>query len=83
MEGIPEADERLRKAIIEHARAYGFLEDDELVNEYALVVHLQSVVDDGSSRYLTLFHTGSIPDHVALGLFEMGRTLIAGFIQHG
>ncbi len=73
-----EADSLLRKALIEHARAYGLLESDELLSDYAVVAHWQRVEDDDRSRYTTVYSRPQVPTHVAVGLFRTGERLADG-----
>jgi hypothetical protein len=69
-----EADQDLRQAIINHAIAYEITDvDDELLSEYAVVAHWQKIEADGNSRYTTHYHTPTIPNHVAVGLFQVAK----------
>jgi hypothetical protein len=71
------ADEGLMRAIIDHAYAYGLFEEGELLGDYAIVAHWQTIdVDDGRSRYTIHYPGQTIPRHVAIGLLSMGIALI-------
>lgn len=74
-----EADDRLRQAIMDHAEAHSLIEPGEMLNEYAVVAHWQPVVEDGVSRYTEHYNRSPIPQHVAIGLFEVAiQHLIEG-----
>lgn len=71
-----EADEALRRAILDHAAAYDLADDDEMLSDFAVVAHWQPVVEDGESRYTTHFARSPCPSHVAVGLFTTGARLV-------
>ena len=71
-----EAESNLRKAIEDHARAVGIANDDELLSTFAVIAHWQKVEADGHSRYTTTFDGGTVPTHVAVGLFATGQHLV-------
>lgn len=70
-----EADAVLRSAIEQHAVAFELHRDDELLSEFAVVANWQKIESDGNSRYTTHFHQETIPNHIAVGLFDIGRQL--------
>jgi hypothetical protein len=70
-----EADTNLHRAIYDHAMAYSIAESDELISEFAVIANWQKHVADGRSQYSTHFHTPSVPNHVAVGLFAMGQKI--------
>lgn len=67
-----EADQALRKAIVDHALAYDLLEPGEMLDDYGVIASWAVPVEDGNCRYTTHYHRGSIPDHIAVGLFQTG-----------
>ena len=69
------ADDQMRAAILEHADAYMLSRDDEMLNQFALIVHWATVEADGKSRYSTHYHSDDVPGHVAYGLFSYGAQL--------
>lgn len=71
-----EADNQLRKAIIDHAEAYDIDQEGELLSEYAVIASWQKVEDNGRHYYTTQFHTPTVPNHVAVGLFQVGQRLV-------
>ncbi len=57
-----EADNNLRKAIIEHAVAYEMYDEPEIMlNHYFIVAHW--VENDGASLYTHHLHTEDAPTH--------------------
>lgn len=72
-----EADQQLAKAIADHAEAFGLSQDDEMLSDYAVIAHWTREVADGRSRYTTHYHTPSVPNHIAVGLFSTGADLAA------
>lgn len=52
--------------------------DQGVVTAWALVAHTHSFDEEGDaqSAYYHLYSGGSVPDHVALGLFRMGEHLL-------
>jgi hypothetical protein len=77
---LDDAEENLRRAIIDHALALDAADPNvEMLNEYAIVAHWQPIEDDdGHSRYTTQFHREHIPAHTAVGLFRMGERFLSG-----
>ena len=71
-----EADNALRKAIMDHAEAYDLAENYELLDQYAVIAFWQKLVDTGSSNYTIHFHTPHIPAHSAFGLFKAAEQLV-------
>jgi hypothetical protein len=70
-----EADNALREAIFNHAEAYGLTAEDELMSDYAIIVHWQQISAEESqyvSRYTTQYSRQSLPHHVSQGLFQAG-----------
>jgi hypothetical protein len=53
-------------------------QDNGVVTAWACVVHTHSFDEDGhtQSAYYQLYSGGSVPDHVALGLYKMGEHLL-------
>lgn len=71
-----EADAQLAKAIADHAQAFALRGDDEaILDDYAVVAHWQTVIEDGKSRYTTHFTSQAVAAHVVVGLFTMGADL--------
>lgn len=70
------ADAALRDAIIQHSIAYGLYEDGELLDQYAVISAWQPAAETGQHNYLTAFHTNTVPQHVAIGLFTLGVELV-------
>ena len=68
----------LRAAIWDHAEAHGVAHADCLIDDFIVVVHWAKIDGDGYSRYST--HTGraTLPDHVALGLLQIGVEHVTG-----
>lgn len=72
----PEADLKLRQAIIAHAEASGFLIAGELLEDYAVVASWRNMAEgEEGTHYTTHFHVWDIPQHAAIGLFRIGLTL--------
>lgn len=71
-----QADDALRQAIENHARANGFANDDELLSDFAVVAHWQRVEADGRSRYTCAYPRPTVPTHVAVGLFQTAIHLV-------
>lgn len=66
-----EADAALRQALLDHADAYELRDADELLDDFAAIVHWQKVEDDHRSRYSHHYaRQGNTPHHVAVGLFQ-------------
>ncbi len=72
----PAADEAISTAIRAHADAYGLSEDDEMLSDYAIIAHWQRIEDDGRSRYTLHLPRMSVPNHIVVGLFTIGISLI-------
>lgn len=70
-----ETDEQLRKAIADHAAAYDLLDDGELLTEFVVIAAWLPPDYDGERRsiYTTHLPDGYLPNHVALGLMDVGR----------
>lgn len=71
-----EADEQLRKAIVDHAEAYDLTESGDLLNDFVVLGAWMPEDYDGDRRtaYTTHLPDGYLPHHVALGLIEVGRS---------
>lgn len=70
-----EADNALRDAIFNVASAYGLVDEGELMNDFAVIVHWQQVTmeeGDEASRYTTHYSGRTVPHHIAKGLFQTG-----------
>lgn len=69
-----EADEQLRRAIADHADAYDLLGEGELMTDFVVVAAWLMPDLDGERRtaYTTHLPEGWLPNHVALGLFQVG-----------
>lgn len=50
--------------------------DEELVDQWAAVVNLSKVNNDGQSHYVLLCHHENSPAHTGVGLFSIGIDLI-------
>ena len=70
-----EADEALRKAILDHAEAYEITDGDLMLSEYAVVGSWQPVEANGRTFYTTQFDRPNVPTHIAVGLFNVGASL--------
>lgn len=70
-----EADEQLRKAVADHAEAYDLLDGEELLTDFIVVAAWLPPEEDGERRtiYTTHLPDGFLPNHVAIGLMEVGR----------
>lgn len=70
-----EADEQLRKAIIDHAAVYGLNEDSDLLGDFVVIGAWvpQDYDEDRRTAYTTHLPDGFLPNHVALGLLEVAR----------
>lgn len=71
-----EASSQLRKAIEDHAKAFGLYKDDELLDHYGVIAAWVRVEDNGKTYYTTHFHTEKVPMHVAAGLFHTAEFLV-------
>jgi len=71
-----EADNNLRLAIMEHAKAYDMQAADELLDEYAIISSWQPVEERNNRSYTLHFHTEHIPAHVATGLFSIAQHIL-------
>ena len=70
------ADNELHNAIAVHAYAYDLVPEDAILNHWAVVAHWQTVEDLGKSFYTTHYPGGSQPNHIIIGLFEIGKGFI-------
>jgi len=75
------ADERLREAVIAHARAYGTADPDEggLLDQVLLVsswVLPEDDDDEPRTLYTTQHMGGNMPHHVILGLLAVARHIV-------
>jgi hypothetical protein len=68
------ADNNLREAIIAHAIAHDLCDDVEMLGDFGVIAHWHRM--DGSrvgrSTYTTHFSQNPCPNHIAVGLFEVG-----------
>lgn len=75
-----QADEQLRKAIVDHAAAYEIFADGEVLDQFGIIAMWQQMnptdEEDAGHRYTTQFHQNTVPDHVARGLFATALTFI-------
>lgn len=71
-----DADAQLRKAIQDHAKAWGICDEDELLSSWVIVAHWQKVEANGLSNYTTQFDGNQMPTHVSVGLLHTGIHLI-------
>ena len=74
------AQRALQKAVEDHASAFrpeG--STGEVLTDWALVGCLVSYGDDGQqTAYHAAYSNGEVPEHVAVGLFEIGRAVAEG-----
>lgn len=71
-----EADNALRQAIMDHAKAYDMQAADELLDEYAIISSWQPLEARNTRSYTLHFHTEHIPAHVAAGLFSVAQNIL-------
>ena len=72
-----QADVLLRDALIAHANAYDLVRSGELLDQYAVICAWTPPIGErGTHNYTTCFHQENVPTHVALGLFDLGSTLV-------
>lgn len=71
-----EADINLRNAISEHAQAYGFVEDGEMLDQFAIISCWPNLKDPHAGGYILQFHQVEPPDHVARGLFTQALHIL-------
>lgn len=78
-------NDRMHEAIVQQVAMYrasrmddGVPDDEGVVVDWVCVVQTQSYDSDGDmqSGYYMSFSGGEMPDHRAIGLFEMGRQLV-------
>jgi hypothetical protein len=60
-----EADANLAQAIRHHAAAYDMADNNEMLNDYAIIANWQTVTDTGESIYTVHYHRDDVPTHVA------------------
>jgi hypothetical protein len=72
-----EADANLAQAIRHHADAYDMADPGEMLNDYAVIAHWQTVDETGESPYTVHYHRDNVPTHVAVGLFAHGARIAA------
>lgn len=63
--------QRLERQIGATMAARGYLEDGELVTDWAVVVATAHMDDPSAASYTLLFPNGDMAAHTAIGLFEM------------
>lgn len=70
-----EADEQLRKAIADHSVAYDLHTEGELLDAFIVIASWMPADYDGDRRtaYTTHLPDGYLPNHVAIGLAEVGK----------
>lgn len=73
-----EANSELHQAIEHAARLTGVIKEGEFIGDWALVVNIQSfeLTEQDRVAYGHMYKDGSLMDHVALGLYQMGVHLV-------
>jgi hypothetical protein len=68
-----DADAALEYALVEVAKAYGFLDEGQALGDWMAFLEIQSFDAslDESSRYVSLFPGGGIPWHRIYGLYVL------------
>jgi hypothetical protein len=72
-----DADAGLAQAIRDHAAAYDMADPGEMLNDYAVIAHWQTITDTGDCPYTVHYHRPNVPNHVAVGLFDQGVRIAA------
>lgn len=69
----------LAKAIHDHAVAFQVVNPEvEILSEFGVIAHWQKIVVNDRTRYTTHFSIQGLPNHICIGLFEMGKQLSIG-----
>lgn len=71
---VEEADAALEAAIRDVASARGFLEPDEFVGDWVVVLETPSIEDAERSPYVVLLPNGLLAAHRIVGLLELAKT---------
>jgi hypothetical protein len=71
-----EARENVAKAIVDLVEALGWNDDKDMLSEYGIIAAWTPLDANGSTLYSTHFHSDSVPEHVAIGLFTHACNII-------
>lgn len=66
------AQNRMDEALADLFRCVDFLGEGEIVTSWALAAHVVRADTEDESRYVTAVAGGSMPAHMAIGLFRIG-----------
>ena len=72
-----DALEALDRAVERQLRDAGLMTDEEYLGAWATVCTTERVHDSGGTNYAVLMKNGRLPQHVLLGLLEVGRDILA------
>lgn len=67
-----EARQKVTDALYELMRVATEITSDEMISDWALIVHTSSMTDVEVSDYYTLSMSGNCPPHIMEGLFMAG-----------
>jgi len=67
-----EAEMALRQAIVQHAQAFEADYPESLLSEFAVIACWTPMNESDSCEYSVHYHTETVAEHVAVGLFTMG-----------
>lgn len=71
---IEAADAALQQAIQDVAATRGFLDPDEFIGDWVVVVETPSILDSDTSPYVVLLPNGTLATHRIVGLLELAKT---------